>query len=703
MVIYSACFAFFTQCTFTKIARRACMIAMLFLTLIATAREYHDLELGETAYNSGDYRQAAKFYRQYWSEALKKNDDQALANAGLRLIATAIRNADAVEAENVLTEFENRFPLAETIKTTLFKADILMLKGEPEKAESLLKDVLRQPITGTLYFQLLSSLGYSLILQRHWDDATNYYDLLLKAAAGTRWEFVGFRQKLYAMIMDGQLQQSRKLLEQSNKYNNHPDAFDLELLLLLQMVREKKFSELKKKYDEIAGKILLQPNALLFEINQLAASHYLNNDRPGDAVFFLKEAFKFALKESERRIGLQRVIDTCVTANMPEEAIAAALKYIEFYSRDVTTIPVRFQCARLMNQNGMPKDALAVYNALLLLPDLEPSQAVAAAREAAAINERLEQYEEASRMYQTMFDRGTTPDEKLEGKFLYGESLYRRGQYLRAVEVFTETAKEASKWRDWARFRKLQALLRLEKYQQSFLLATELCAVDSPENIVADSHYYRAYTLQQLGRDAEAIAAYLEFMSKYPENRFVANALFDTGNLYFEMSEYEKAVLNFLQFVEEFPANEFAANALYKCVYAYYFLDKPDDAAATITRLIEKYPGSVYAPAAQLRQVDDLRLQGKYQEAASVLESMLEKYGENAEVMPKILYDRAQAYAHMQETKNALQLIEKLIAKYSGSSPATDALFLAGNITSENSNYQDAVNYYRQAAKLRPA
>ena len=658
-------------------------------------------QLGDSAFYNGSFEQAVVFYKRYIEESSVNTQD--LKDAMERYITACIRASMPDEAEQALDEYEKKFPQIERVRKVLYRADILMLRFKYAEAESLLRDTLSDKIiTGDLYFQVLSALGFVMLQQEKWFEASEIYALLEKSGSGTDWESVGFRQKLYAMIMGGSLSDSSVLLNAEIKVANTKDVPDLKILSLLLMIQEKRFSDLKKNYASLVNTIPRTANPLLYKVNMLAAKHFLKVGTPGDAIIFLKDAFDFAPSSYDRRSSLRLLINTYVDANMKKAAAATAMKYIEFYQDSPDVTEIKIQCARLFAEQNMNDDAVNIYQSVIRDSHIAPAERISALRQAIALLAVSGKIKAAADMLSAIAEKGLTEREQLEAKFILGKFYFDQKLYRQAADVFIDVSSRNSQWKSDSMFWTMQSLIKLSEYATALEVARKIQKENSDPQIAMETDYYQSFILDKLEKYAEAREGYLAFVRSNPDNEHSPSALFDAGNISFRLRDFPKAAEIFKDFVKRYPQNPLAANALYKCLYAAYFNGDTEE-IARINELLERtYLNSPFAVAAFFWQVDYLRNGGKLKEADQVLQRIGQLYSDKEDIVPQALYDRAAIAETLSGSSAAMLLLQEIFDKYPNSKTMADALFLAGNITSGGGNYSDAAVYYRRAAQLRP-
>lgn len=659
--------------------------------------------LGDAALKVNDYKRAIKFFARYKAEAEAANKKAELQDAYVHLITAYISAMDIPNAKLELAAFSEAFPQSDKNLKAFYKARILMFEGKYKEAEDLLNLTLKGKIKkDDLYFELLSTLGLSLRRQKRWQDAAKVYDFLEQQAKGKAWEFTAFQQKLYCLIMGEDLIKSKKLFEESKKFSSHADYSQLKLLLLLQMIQEKRFSELRKTYTEVIKEINPGPDPLVYKISQIAIKHFLKNGNPHDAIVFLRDAFKFAPDDSERKDSLLLLINTYVKVKENNQAIKAAKKYIELYYSDVKTLDVQLQCARLMALEKQYSEALAMYTTMLKESRLTTDMRITVAREAAIIYELNGSPNKAIRMLSIIYEIASNDAQRMEGKYLEGQLYYKNKEFTEAAAAFEEVMVQESPWKQLSTYWALQSQLQLKNYRKALYIAEELRKDTKNRQLSSCGQYYSAYCQEQLGKTDEAFKNYQIYYKLFPKDKYAPMAIFAAGKILFAQNKFAEVIELFKDFTVKYPKNEFAPNVLYKIIFAYYQLHKWDEMEKSVLLMVKDYPDSTYCVAAEFWFVDCLRNRGKYDEAEKWIQKMFKKYPNNPEISAQLLYDCALICSKSRKFEKALKCLEELFKKYPDDNLNAKALFLAGNIASREGNYSLAEIYYRRAARLRP-
>ena len=657
--------------------------------------------LGDAALRARDYKRAVKFYNRY--KVISANNKIKLEDAYTHLLTAYISASNIPKAKQELANFDKDFPLTSQNVKVLYQARIFIFEHKYKEAEAILGTTLKEKIKkNDLYFELLSTLGLSMRRQKRWQDAAKIYGLLEEEAKGSTWEFTAFQQKLYCLIMGNELIKSKKLFAESIKFNKHADYSQLKLLLLLQMIKEKRFSELRSIYQEVMKDIEIGSNPLVYKISQIAIKHFLKNNNPEDAIIFLRNAFKFAPSDLERKTSLLLLVNTYVKTKQNKLAIKATLKYIHLYYSDPKTLEVQLQCARLMALEKKYSESLAIYTTMLKESRLSTEQRITVARESAIIYEFTGAPNKAIRMLSMIYDIANTDAQRMESKYLEGQLYYKNKEFAEAAAAFEAVMVQKSPWRQLGTYWALQSQLHLKNYRKALFIAEELRKDKKNKQFFSCGQYYSAYCQEQLGNTEEAFKNYQLYSKLFPKEKYVPMAIFSAGKILFTDKKFAEVIEMLKDFAIKYPKNNFAPNALYKIIFAYYQLHKWDEMEKAIVLLAKNYPYSNYCIAAEFWFVDCLRNRGKYDQAKKWIQKMLQKYSSNPDVAPQLLYDYALVCFRARQSTEGLKHLEDLFKKYPKNNINAKALFLAGNIASREGNYSLAEIYYKRAAKLRP-
>ena len=121
-----------------------------------------------------------------------------------------------------------------------------------------------------------------------------------------------------------------------------------------------------------------------------------------------------------------------------------------------------------------------------------------------------------------------------------------------------------------------------------------------PEDFAAENRAIEAaYGLSNSGDYAHAVAAFEQFISKYPVSVHIPNARYWLGNAHFALQNYKAALATFRELLKVAPDTPKAADVLFNIAGCQQELKAVNNAQATLKQLIAKYPDSAAAAKAK--------------------------------------------------------------------------------------------------------
>ena len=137
--------------------------------------------------------------------------------------------------------------------------------------------------------------------------------------------------------------------------------------------------------------------------------------------------------------------------------------------------------------------------------------------------------------------------------------------------------------------------------------------------------YARACALFNLGRHADAIKAFEEYIAQYPESKFADEAGFRIGSAQQQLEEYELAVAAYQKLRSSYPRSPYAEDALYQIGICRLIQESNALASAAFKDFMALYPDSPLwgqAGAFCARALFDEGGQEKVVEAITMLETI---------------------------------------------------------------------------------
>lgn len=113
--------------------------------------------------------------------------------------------------------------------------------------------------------------------------------------------------------------------------------------------------------------------------------------------------------------------------------------------------------------------------------------------------------------------------------------------------------------------------------------------------------FSRAEELFTSGSYKDAIAAYADFLKRFPKSHLIAKAQYQMGNAYYLQKDYKNALKNQSAVVRRYPKNPVTPDAMLNMASCQIGLSDLASAKKTLSELIRKYPGTDAAKKAKER------------------------------------------------------------------------------------------------------
>jgi tol-pal system protein YbgF len=120
--------------------------------------------------------------------------------------------------------------------------------------------------------------------------------------------------------------------------------------------------------------------------------------------------------------------------------------------------------------------------------------------------------------------------------------------------------------------------------------------------------YQAAFALLKAGRYDQAATAFQEYVQRYPQGQYAANALYWLGESYYVVRDFDRALPQFQRVLSEHAASSKSPDALLKIGFIHHERGDTAKARELLEKVKADYPNTTAAALAEQRL---LRLQGR--------------------------------------------------------------------------------------------
>ena len=226
-----------------------------------------------------------------------------------------------------------------------------------------------------------------------------------------------------------------------------------------------------------------------------------------------------------------------------------------------------------------------------------------------------------------------------------------------------------------------------QSYQEFDKIATEEYK-NYPE-LQAEAMYKAAFSLNQLGRDDEAIGRYTNFITQFPESQYVTAAYFDQGAIYARQKDYDNARVNYELALQNTADRQLQAEIQSAIGRTYFDQGDYENAIASYGMLLEQYPESEFIADAKIGIADSHFRLGNWSESTVAYERVITEHPDEGDFIPYCSFQIGEAYyklatnqrnageteAGMATLELSLQWYQKTIDDYPQDPVAPHALY----------------------------
>lgn len=276
---------------------------------------------------------------------------------------------------------------------------------------------------------------------------------------------------------------------------------------------------------------------------------------------------------------------------------------------------------------------------------------------------KTEQFKQAELKFKQLIEN--FPDSLFVENAWYaiGQVNYKLGDYEDSRQAFKAILYgfPDSDFKDDAQHLIAQAFLNELNYEQAYQEFDKLGTEEFKNypNLQAEAMYKAAYSLNQLGRDDEAIQRYTNFIKRFPESPYITAAYFDQGAIYARQKDYQSARINYESALQ--ATADWTLQAEIQSAIGRTYFDQRDHKNAIVSYgiLLEKYPDSDFVAEAKLGIADSYFRLEDWSKAIEAYKRLISEHAEAIDFVPYSSYQVGEAYYKLgTEQRNADQVIQ---------------------------------------------
>jgi len=236
----------------------------------------------------------------------------------------------------------------------------------------------------------------------------------------------------------------------------------------------------------------------------------------------------------------------------------------------------------------------------------------------------------------------------------------------RIDEYLSFYGKGEGRW--WADRKKLEFLYDLAQkgdtlsLDRALTLSGELLGSGAPEGVRREAALRRGYLYRIAGDARAAASAFENFVSRYGEDSRSPAVLYDLGETYLELREYERAARVYRACMESAVQRELQEKSMLRMGDGYYYARRFEEAASAYADFSERYPSSPLAGEAIFREALALERLGEAGRADRIVESLAERDDLSPRLRAKVLRKRGERFILSGDFEKAGPPLEELVS-----------------------------------------
>ncbi|MBO5958821.1 MAG: tetratricopeptide repeat protein, partial [Lentisphaeria bacterium] len=649
---------------------------------VEVLRPYPAKDAGDNALKEQNFDDAASFYRDYRKEAELNHDLPAIREACECEINALILGARVSQAEDLLKQYEKMANRNSGLAIELWKADLLLLKGEPAKAEKTLKKVLPKiPLQDPMRTRATVMLAAAYDLQKKYRDAVPIYQELYQQDPNTDFGRRIAERLICSLTASGDLEQAGKVIVSLPAGKNERD---LEAHHFLNIYLTLKNGIALPEFGKTETVHTAKQDDFLFLIISLIADEYTAKKEFRSAINAYNLAYSYARTPAEAFAALSRMTVVLEKMQQKQEAAGLAMTQLDLFKHNSTDPKLKKFVARLFFDTGKQTEALALYEQIFLNDHKEDCAGIF------AYLLKNKQYENAEAIVRLYYRN--SPDSAQALIFL-ASVAEAKGDKRSAADLYQKAYLKGDLP---AAFRALHHLTDLEDYSAVIQLADTIIK-SRPGN--AQACYFRGNANEAQGNNEAAIRDFLAC----EQNGFYkpAEALFKAAAIYYRSGNFSRARQLFNSLFQNEKYREFAPRAAYWVILSSYNMDDSVHAEKVTFQLAEKFPGFDYSAMAML-MLADFYIKSDLPEKADNLLKKITTLKAFPNIQARALYQQALLAYKKNDFVTAERTLQMLQEKFAKNAPLADVYYLTGDVRRAQSKFKEAADAYAEAARLKP-
>ena len=348
-------------------------------------------------------------------------------------------------------------------------------------------------------------------------------------------------------------------------------------------------------------------------------------------------------------------------------------------------------------------------------------------------------YEKAAEHFKTVTDNSQNTNHGLRANYWLGESYFRLGNFLSALENFEQfdasIQTSGLSEKNLVNYNLAYTYFKLQKYQKAVIafenyikqstktpelqndsylrigdcyfalssysksIAMYQKALDNNTKQGAYAEFQQAISNGYLGKNKQKITALQDFLKKHRKSRLHDDALYILGNTYMNNGQANKALTSYDQLIEKHKKSTFVVKSLLKKGIIYYNTNKNSKALGIYKQIVHNYPNTLEARESvknarkiyiDMGDVDSYAAWVKTIKFVNITDSELDND----------TFEAAEKQYMQQNTHKAISSLKKYLHRFPNGAHQLKANYFLAQTLYNQHKYQQAIPYFEAVIGL---
>lgn len=207
--------------------------------------------------------------------------------------------------------------------------------------------------------------------------------------------------------------------------------------------------------------------------------------------------------------------------------------------------------------------------------------------------------------------------------------------------------------------------------------------------------------LANAGRSEEAVAAYQQLISEFPNSSLRAPARYSIGDLRFRQGRYDEAIRIFEEVISQFPNSPVAARAQFAIGDARYNQGQLADAATAYRAILDRYPNSQLVPDALSALEMTLGALGRESEISGIVRQFAER-NPGVGAVDELYFRQAESRYQRGDAAGSIPELQNILRQTRDPELRPPTLLYLGRAYADTGNITEAERQFQQLLRQYP-